>query len=102
MTEPIETPQPETETRQVDAVVVLAETFAVILSNLLELIPPYQVQEGDITTLSRLQKAQKQLHAGMHQFHALLAAMGSTIISGPPPDEPTPPPTSSGIILPGR
>lgn len=96
----IETPEIETP-RQVDAVVALAETLAILLDGILPLIPPYPVQDGDIHTMGRLRGAQEQLSRGMHQLHTLLAAMDSPLVTSPPEQAPPTPP-SSGIILPGR
>lgn len=90
------------EPRQVDAVVALAETMAIIMAGLLEVIPPYPVQEGDIFTPQKLNRAQQMLGMGMHQLHTLLHAMGSTVVSGPPASTQPEPTPSSGIILPGQ
>ena len=89
--------------RQVDAVVALAETMALVVSSLLELMPPYPVKEGDVMTIAKLNKAQEMMGMGMHQLHTLLALMGSPMVSGPPETSaPVPPPAPSGIIIPGR
>jgi hypothetical protein len=93
------TPEP----RQVDAVVALAETMAIIVSGILELMPPYSIQEGDVVALGKLQRNQQLLQMGMNQLHTLLAMMGSPMVQGAPEEsEPVPTPVSSGIILPGQ
>jgi len=103
MTEPSENTGNPGGPRQVDAVVALAETFAVILSSMLELMPPLPIQQGDVSAMARMDQNQKMLALGMHQLHGLLAAMGSPMVTGPPEEAaPVPTPSSSGIILPGR
>lgn len=93
-----DTPQP----RQVDAVVAVTETMAIIVSSILELLPPYPLQPGDVFTQQRLDHSQKMLAMGMHQLHTLLAAMGSPMVAGPPEEGVPVAPPKSSIIIPGQ
>lgn len=92
------TPQP----RQVDAVVALAETTALIVSSILELLPPYPIQPGDVFTQQRLDQSQNMLAMGMHQLHSLLAAFGSPMVAGPPEEGVPVAQPKSSIIIPGQ
>lgn len=92
-----DTPQP----RQVDAVVALAETTAIILSSLTALMPPYPLDPADIMTRQKLDQSQHMLAMGMHQLHTLLAAMGSPMVAGPPEEGVPVAQPKSSIIIPG-
>lgn len=77
-----------TDLPKVDATQALAETVAIILHSLLELVP-ISVQQGDLSAM----RSVEMLQVGMQRLQGLLLALGSDMVKA----EETAP---SSIILP--
>lgn len=98
MTDTENTEAPEQgEPQQIDVVLALAETMAVVLDSILQLNPP-RVQQGDLQSMRLV----NQLQQGMAQLHAILSAMGSGMVQPAAEEAGTPVPATSSIIIPGR